>query len=57
MNFLSNALGFVKRNAGGILCVAIAVRQLVIGDWFGAVISIVVGGILVSIAVMQRGKI
>lgn len=35
--------GFTAKYIGEIVCGGIAVRQLIIGDWFGACISVVVG--------------
>jgi hypothetical protein len=53
MEFLKTARAFVAKYIGEFVCGAISVRQLIIWDWFGAIISVVVA---VVIFVVNRLK-
>ena len=52
--FFEMALFYVKKHWAVILCVAIAVRQLIIWDWFGAIISAVVAGIIFLVNLFKK---
>ena len=43
-----------KKYLTQILCVGIAVRQLIILDWFGAIIAVCVGGVLLIVDMLKK---
>jgi hypothetical protein len=44
--FFAEVWSYIRTYIAQILCAGIALRQLIIGDWFGAIIAVVVGIVL-----------
>ena len=53
-DFLENLWFLFKKYLTQILCVGIAVRQLIILDWFGAIIAVCVGGVLLIVDMLKK---
>jgi len=53
MQWLKTAWAFAVRFAAVILLVAIAVRQLIIGDWFGAICLVVAAVVVLVIDLLK----
>ena len=46
MNIFDKTWNFIKAYAGEIGLGLVAVRQFIVGDWFGGIIALVVGGLV-----------